>query len=110
MKYRKPTNSEVEAWALDKLENGTLLQKRELYSIVMREVFHMVTWEELEEEFEKLSPDERELLAEQANGLLKMKIWEWLNRTILVKIERNIYLKCKDDFDLAINKVGLWVE
>lgn len=106
----KPTFRDVDNYVLELLEKGTDSQKRKLYDILMADLFKSVSFSELEQSFKSLSSAERELMIEEAVWLKKSRLHNWLSQTIVRLIQQKLYIECKNDFDIAINKVGLWME
>lgn len=76
----------------------------------MADLFHTISLADMEKSFDALPKSTQDILLSDADVLLKSSLYRWMSEEIVRLLQKHIYVDSKNDFDIAINKMGLWVE
>jgi len=76
----------------------------------MAELYHPVTLEDLEESFERLDKEEQRALKQSAVEAKGNKYMQWLDKEMVRRASRKIYIECETMDQLLFGKAVLWAE
>lgn len=98
------------AQVVEAINTSPLVDKRKIYDIILSECFHSLSFDDVTASFSELPKEVQEDFAIEASTLERSQFHTWLSKTMVKLISKRLFEESRTDFDIGINKIGLWME